>query len=80
VSYLELNRWRGLGEAADETPEVKILPWNIGKEEAPTPREVRTEKWESAGLYLGVLGALTGLLLAIPELVRMAERRKKRRR
>jgi hypothetical protein len=82
MSYLEWNRvgTLGLGEAADETPEVRQLPWNIGKEQAPSVSERRAEKWERASLYLGVLGAFTGLILALPEINRMIAKRKRRRR
>jgi hypothetical protein len=68
---------RGLGEAADETPEVRTLPWDIGKESAPTRVEVREERWERAALYLGVIGALTGLLISLPEIIRMVKKRRR---
>lgn len=77
MSFLEL---RGMGEGVNETPALRPVPWEIGKERAPTASERRAEKWERASLYLGVLGAFTGLILALPELRRMLERRKQRGR
>lgn len=53
-----------LGQASDETPDVKTLPWNIGKVPVEESSERAWSRFDRVGSVVGVVGGLLGLVLA----------------